>query len=534
MLNHVPKEDGLPARVKQEKQEMDNLLSQALAKLTFEEREKHQEVLHGVKSNLVEDKRALDSALQELDGRLRNTKHCTSYEVAETLDAAYVSARSFRVMFLRANEYNAKAAADQMLRFFELKSNLFGTDKLVKDITIKDLGEGDIAYLKRSFVQLAGRDRSGRQVTVHLAGLLGNSESSYTIQNACRAQYYVFMKTLQSEESQIRGTVSIWYAIGSLQAKSRKGFFETFVSARALPQKKAAIHLCVDDITQSALANVVVKLMPADMRARMRMHYGSLTECKYQLSTYGILPESLPLDVHGNINFHRQLHWVESCIMEELFDRPSSPKALEAITVPNQNDVLFTGGQVANHVGNELFQALILDYSQTYDSGTGATKRQIISEVIVKIQEVGGRFLKPQGKGANKLWEEVPPEKLRKKIVQAFRNRRRRLDAFKNKATLISGEPLPPDVIFGRAPRNPGNELLQRLVKEHAEEYESLNRGLKLRVVEGIIKTIKDQGGRFLEPAPEKGRWVEVSVENARERTSTYFRNQRRSVKRGY
>eukprot|EP00526_Cylindrotheca_closterium_P026840 CAMPEP_0113629714 /NCGR_PEP_ID=MMETSP0017_2-20120614/15428_1 /TAXON_ID=2856 /ORGANISM="Cylindrotheca closterium" /LENGTH=51 /DNA_ID=CAMNT_0000540129 /DNA_START=15 /DNA_END=167 /DNA_ORIENTATION=+ /assembly_acc=CAM_ASM_000147 len=51
-------------------------------------------------------------------------------------------------MFLRGNRYDTKAAANQMLKFFETKQDLFGTEKLTKDITIEDLDEDDIACLK--------------------------------------------------------------------------------------------------------------------------------------------------------------------------------------------------------------------------------------------------------------------------------------------------------------------------------------------------------------------------------------------------
>ncbi|CAJ1965487.1 unnamed protein product [Cylindrotheca closterium] len=271
------------------------------------------------------------------------------------------------------------------------------------------------------------------------------------------------------------------------------------------------------------------------MRAKSRLHFGSLVECKYKMSTFGILSESIPLDASGNINLDRQLHWVQFCAREEQPDRqiPSSVRALETTTIsPGQNDVLFTGGKVVNHGGNERYRRLIFYFSQAYESGTDAAKRQIVGEIIEKIHEDGGRFLRQQGKGANKSWEVVPMEILRKKIMQAFRNRRRRLDAHsKETAILIAGEPLPRDVIFGRARKNPGSELLQRLIKDNSQEYESLSRGVKMRLVESIMKTIKDQGGRFLEEAAEKGRWVELPNDHARERISTYFRNYRRFSK---
>mmetsp|Transcript_4289 Transcript_4289/g.10016 ORF Transcript_4289/g.10016 Transcript_4289/m.10016 type:complete len:471 (+) Transcript_4289:57-1469(+) len=418
----IQKKDGLTEEERKNKKAMDDLLSEALKKLTFEEREEHQEVLHGVNDLVFEDDTFLNSALQELESHLANTKSGSVYEMAESIDAAYVNDKAFRVMFLRANEYDAKSTADQMFRFFDLKNQLFGTDKLVKDITIEDLYEDDIACLKVGWAQLARRDRSGRQVFLQCGGLLLHA-SPFTIQNILRVQYYYIMKALQSEETQLRGTVSIWYGIGNLKIKSRTGLVERFTAARSLPQKKAAIHVCCDDAQQFVLSSVMVKVMQANMRARVRLHFGSLTECQYQLSTYGIAPQSLPLDAFGNVNLDRHLRWVHSCVMEEtLVEFPiSSSHALEPITTPNENDVLFTGGKVGKHIGNQRFKSYILEFSQVYDSGTDEIKRHIVNEISAKIHEGGGRFLRRHGAA----WEEVPLDNLRGKIMQAFRKCRR-------------------------------------------------------------------------------------------------------------
>ncbi|CAJ1965533.1 unnamed protein product [Cylindrotheca closterium] len=531
-LRMIPNED-------EKKKELDNLLSQAFNELTFEEREEHQELLHGVKVTNTEDEALLHGALQELERHLTNIKSDSVYEMAESMDPVFVNARAFRAMFLRANDYDAKASSDQMLRFFESKQQLFGSDKLVKDITIDDFDEDDMARLKTSLVQLAARDRSGRQTLFHFGGrrLGGLISSKKSIESVLRAQYYVTMKALQSEETQLRGIVSIWYTLGELELKMQKGYFERFTLARALPQKVVAIHFCVKESQQLSPITFLVKVMQAKMRAKFKLHFGSLTECRYQLSTYGILPESLPLDHNGNINLDQHLHWVQSCAMKESLGRPTTVVE-SAKATPNDNDVLFTGGKIINHVGNQRFRALVRDFSDDYDAGTDEKKRQIVGEIVVKIQDAGGRFLKPQGKGAVAIWEEVPFHETRKKTMQTFRNRRRRQDACNKRKTnessgiLITGAPLPVDVIFGRAQRNLGNDWLQHLIVENFEEYESLNRGVKMRLVERIMKTIKDQGGRFLEQAPEKGRWVELPNDHARDRISKYFRNHRRPSKK--
>eukprot|EP00526_Cylindrotheca_closterium_P022697 CAMPEP_0113614132 /NCGR_PEP_ID=MMETSP0017_2-20120614/7003_1 /TAXON_ID=2856 /ORGANISM="Cylindrotheca closterium" /LENGTH=182 /DNA_ID=CAMNT_0000523279 /DNA_START=151 /DNA_END=700 /DNA_ORIENTATION=+ /assembly_acc=CAM_ASM_000147 len=133
----------LTGQDKQKKQEVDALLSEAMNNLTFQEREEQQEFLHGVDKDIAEEKDLIDNALHDLDAHLMRIKNGSVYELAETMNAGYVGARAFRIMFLRGNRYDAKASANQMLSFFELKQQLFGNDKLAQDITIDDLDEDE-------------------------------------------------------------------------------------------------------------------------------------------------------------------------------------------------------------------------------------------------------------------------------------------------------------------------------------------------------------------------------------------------------
>jgi hypothetical protein len=66
-------------------------------------------------------------------------------------------------MFLRADLYDAPKAADRMAKCFDLKCELFGEDKLVKRITVKDLSEEDLYFIRCGFqVCLSTKDPSGR------------------------------------------------------------------------------------------------------------------------------------------------------------------------------------------------------------------------------------------------------------------------------------------------------------------------------------------------------------------------------------
>ena len=528
--------ESLASEDRMKKQEIDEMLAQAMHGLTVEERQHQQDILHGVDPRIQEDETTLNSLLQDLDHflSLANERRML-YETAQGMSPEYVNARHFRVMFLRANDYDPKAAADQMLRFFESKHQLFGPEKLVKDITLADLSKEDITCIQKGRLQLAGRDQSGRQIIVHFAGLPGAGESYLTANSWLRAQYFVVMRALLSEETQLRGTVCIWYGVGSFGNKaSSQGYVDGFTACSVLPRKKQAIHVCVDDIHQYVMCSDVIKIMSGNMRARFRVHFGSQSDCQRHLGTFGISSNSIPVNDEGRLDMTRHMSWLQACATEDGVTAPS----LQSIVAPNENDVIFTGGKISNHLGNQRFLSIIKDSIDIYDPGTDETKREVVEQIINQIHASGGRFLKKAHDNPATNWEPLSPDQLRKRVMQAFRNRRR-LDAVKQQnandsipGAMISGRPRPSDVIFGRAQRNPGTELLSRLIKNNFEEYESLDRGVKMRFVESIMQTIIDQGGRFLQPATNSAGWFELAHEAARERISKYFRNHRRPPKK--
>ncbi|KAL3942743.1 MAG: hypothetical protein SGBAC_003118 [Bacillariaceae sp.] len=513
---------------------MDALLVEAMNNLTFEERQEQQEVLHGVDDTIEEDAHFTEQALKSLDDHLLRQKYLGSmYGVAESMDPEYVRAREFRLMFLRSDRYDAEAAADRMIRFFDIKHKLFGRAKLVKDITMEDLDEDDIACIKTGALQPAGKDLSGRQVLVLFPGL--RKFKKFQLLNELRAHYYISMSLVKSKATLIRGKVMIIYAIGdALQDKSGgRGYAECAALQLTIPPFKAAIHGCFDSLNDYVAQSVAMKLMPMKTRARGKLHYGSHTECQYRLSTFGILPGLLPLTPATNrMNLERHLEWVEFRRMaDECGGSNSSIIDIDIdidmnslmITTPTPNDVLCRGSTRSNTLGNQLLMELCKEHIQAYgDVKTDKSKRQVVGYIVDKIHETGGRFLKQEQSNAS-VWEELTPNEVRKKVMQALRNLRRRLDvASKQKAIfgdLIEGEPLPNDVIFSRVQRrNQGTELLQRLIKEHSEEYESLDRGMKITVVESIVQRIQGLGGRFLQPSPENGGWHEITNEAVRER----------------
>mmetsp|Transcript_17683 Transcript_17683/g.43592 ORF Transcript_17683/g.43592 Transcript_17683/m.43592 type:complete len:575 (-) Transcript_17683:176-1900(-) len=520
------------------KQEIEDMLSDALNKLTFEERQEQQEVLHGVDGKIREEATFVKNSLKDLDNFLNRTKRGSVYEIAESMNAGYVGAKPLRLMFLRGNRYDAKAAANQMIRFFAQKEKIFGTEKLVKDITIEDLDQDDLAFLKSGCMQLGGNDRSNRQLIFQFPGI----RNFKTLQNELRTRYFLAMSALQSEEAQIRGAVVITYTVGEYRDnKEGGGYMENMRLAMSLPVYVAANLMCCDEYAEYLLASTVVKAMPVKLRARFRSHYGSHVECRYQLSTYGIAPHLIPIDPMTNaLRLEYHLNWYHSCLLTA--SRPNSATSEQSekkIIEVKPDDVLFLGGKKSNNAGNLRLRTLIKTLSPVYTSATNEKKRLIVDGMIGDIHKSGGRFLKDTKGSLPSSWSELSLEDARTRITQAFRNHRRQPNTTQQKeasGTPITDTPGPNDIVFGigKTKKSRGRELLQHLIKEQSEDYDALDRGMKVKVVDAIIGRVQSEGGRFLLPKPgdNNGGWLEVSNEAARGRIRKYFRNNRRTSRK--
>ncbi|CAJ1932762.1 unnamed protein product [Cylindrotheca closterium] len=425
---------------------MDSLIAHALTSLSFDERQRQQEVLHGVATEIPENAQMLSEAFETLHCHLEKIKRVgSSYQMAESLDVSYVSDKAFRLMFLRGNRFDAKAAADQMIRFFDMKHQLFGRDKLTKDITIEDLDEDDLAFMRAGSVQVTETDRAGRPIWFALPGL----RAFKCLQNELRARYYMAMELLKSEQAQRRGIVSITYAIGRYRdCMNGTGYVELVRQVLALPFHKAALHNCVSDPKEYILGSAAMAVIPVKDRSRIRLHLGSHMEIHYILSTYGIPSSKLPL--HPKTNdaiLDRHMRWYNDClardtgghqfVVEKQMDTIMSDTSIVeqkqhhfasaigsndpmVVERPGRNDVVL-GRNNKGH-GNQLMMSLVKDLAKDYDSAGRGEKWTIADSIVQRIREQGGRFLQQQSDGN---WEEVANDFARSKISKCFRNHRR-------------------------------------------------------------------------------------------------------------
>jgi hypothetical protein len=167
---------------------VDALRSRALLNIPHIEREKALADLHCLAPpETDENPEFVANCLVRLDQAICSLRPKSTYLHAKMLSSEYVKNRKFKLQFLRADSFQPGAAAIRLASFFEAKTELFGSEKIVEDIRLRDLDKMDIRCLMESgYVQrLSEKDQAGRAIIS--CWLMKNQEEqdpiTITIQN---------------------------------------------------------------------------------------------------------------------------------------------------------------------------------------------------------------------------------------------------------------------------------------------------------------------------------------------------------------
>jgi hypothetical protein len=135
--------------------------------------------------------------------------------------------------------------------------------------------------------------------------------------------------------------------------------------------------------------------------------------------TFGIPVKSFPVTYEGEIKTTNHRHWLARRKIKEAAMRTSG-LPFEGIDLPSPRDVLFGRGKTnQEHAGNVLMRKIISEYIPAYRVATKREKGKIPSDVVKRIRDAGGRFLKRDTDHG--WWFQVSDEAAREKISMSFR-----------------------------------------------------------------------------------------------------------------
>jgi hypothetical protein len=142
-------------------------IAKEMNELSFEEREKVFDDVHGVAQVQVETPELVEQCIRNFDKYISEipTKKRKAFNRASFFWPKLETDTKFKLMFLRADFYDAQKAAQRMVNYYEEKRALFGEEKLVKTITINDLEERDLDVFRLgAYLELPLTDQTGRPV----------------------------------------------------------------------------------------------------------------------------------------------------------------------------------------------------------------------------------------------------------------------------------------------------------------------------------------------------------------------------------
>lgn len=139
-------------------------------------------------------------------------------------------------------------------------------------------------------------------------------------------------------------------------------------------------------------------------------------ECIYNLMTFGIPAEILPVTVNGEYRLDHHQDYVR-----RLREYGCSKDNIKRVIVPGNFDVLLGRGKpLQKHSGNLRYHHIIESYHGQYEAAQKLEKTNLSKLIVKKMQDSGGRFLKQDDVG----WVEIDDDAARYKVSHTFRNHR--------------------------------------------------------------------------------------------------------------
>ncbi|CAJ1965021.1 unnamed protein product [Cylindrotheca closterium] len=400
-------------------QSADSLIAFQMAKLSVADREKAYMDVHGMPDDDAEETQELiHESLVRLQNEIDILRDKKAYNIAERLDPEYVRDQEFCLAFLRCEKFDCQKAALRIVRHFQMKLDLFGEDKLAKDITQDDLDMDDMDALYSAAGRFLDAHDSGRRIINFLVGVPKLFKTDAVLR---RAFYNIMVAFRDNAEIQRRGTVAICWGAGSAEGTSGDNADLNWKLPKlneGSPMRISALHMCYTDSVWKDRVAIIRNGLNKQTQVRARVHYGTVQECLQHLRRHGIDPTSIPVNEHGEIS--DQLEHCRILKQQRKHERLKYPLR-HIIGVPSAQDVLLgKGTPFQNHAGNKSLRQVVVDRYKEYEKAQKGLKKVIAKEIVDVIRGNGGLFLKQDGK----KWIPVNGEVAVVKVSAAFRTLR--------------------------------------------------------------------------------------------------------------
>jgi hypothetical protein len=432
--------------------DVDAVLANELNRLSVHERNSIFEEIHGVHSLAPEETpERIQAALQQLEQALypliqerhrisvmqQNGQEQQFYEAfaAVITKSPFLTSTEVRLRYLRADLLDPKKAAVRMVDHFRLLFKYFGEYVLNRPLRFKDLKELDQEVLRQGVYQvLPSRDRASRLILYHHGAYRGKRVTNV---QRLRVQLYFHHVLSEDAETQKNGLVFLFSSDGRvLQELSEPEFQKDWKDCVCChPLRFSGLHVCLPPgpATHLLKAFLMISFATSEQRVRVKFYSDLVSlETQYQLMSYGIPIQELPMSCTGTVKTKNLNQWIQSRIaIDEAREKGYDTSSL--ITHPGTCDVLFSKGGNSKHQGNLEFHSAMESYIHNYNATSNRReKRQVREQIIMATRSKGGRFLELSPTGA--YWTEIHiMDVVHNKVTSALNDCTRTMKARENR-----------------------------------------------------------------------------------------------------
>lgn len=178
---------------------------------------------------------------------------------------------------------------------------------------------------------------------------------------------YIWLTASNDPESQRKGIVGLAMPVETSNGDT--SFTPTMPSTKdmnlqhffysAVPIRICSIHLYFPNAFFYRFSWKLVALtVGEENKRRLKFNMGTTIEMRYDLMSYGISPDLLPLTQTGNIKLKNHLQWIQT---RKLLDKKIDSRDDSVVECPRLNDVIFNkaGNSWRLHPGDVYFRGLI-------------------------------------------------------------------------------------------------------------------------------------------------------------------------------
>mmetsp|Transcript_7992 Transcript_7992/g.11469 ORF Transcript_7992/g.11469 Transcript_7992/m.11469 type:complete len:384 (+) Transcript_7992:73-1224(+) len=249
--------------------------------------------------------------LEQFEDALDNIMEKEAYETALFINPEHMESFKFRLAFLRADEFDAVAAAHRMVAYWERKVELFGTEHgLQPNVSLLHFKREDLQALAKGGVRLLPQlDEHGRALLLNYNGYYDGDPETML-----RLSWYMFHMGLFGNKNdnfntsvQKNGFVSL--SGNGCPANDRLPFrsfhdFSAFLQnlchdlTAVLPLKFAAAHVFPEDEGLLKINELILYFLGPHIRSRLHVHDASHVQ---QQSNPIFFPDSITFGIPHTI-----------------------------------------------------------------------------------------------------------------------------------------------------------------------------------------------------------------------------------------